>query len=63
VAGYDRTERAMAHVGATGGVMVANPSPSLQIAAGLVPRTRAVEVLHAVEVLDPAHLAAARPQR
>jgi hypothetical protein len=63
MAGYNRTERAMAHVEATGAVVVANPGSILQIAAGLMARKRAVEVLYVVKVLDPTYLAAERPQR
>jgi glycolate oxidase iron-sulfur subunit len=52
----------MAHVEATGAttVVTANPGCILQLAAGLRARGRDAEVLHVVEVLDRAYLAAER---
>jgi len=72
MAGYNRTEPAMAwrllerklgHVEATGAaaVVTANPGCILQLAqlaAGLGARGRGVEILHVVEALDGAYLAA-----
>lgn len=70
MAGYNRTEPAMAwrllerklgHVEATGAaaVVTANPGCILQLAAGLGARGREVVILHVVEALDGAYLAAA----